>query len=418
MPDVDHAAPDPAEAGDARPGAVPALPFDAGHLDDLLEAAGVDVLLVTSKHNIQYLLGGYRFFFFDQFDAIGIARYLPVLVYPRGRPERAVYIGNAMEDSEAQNGRFWCPTVETTCWGTMDAADLAVRHVRRLGPAGARVGVEFAFFPADAMDGLRAALPDHPIVDAHLPLERLRAVKSAGELALIRRASDGVVAAMLATFAGLRSGETKRDVADRLRREEVERGLHFEYCLISAGTGPNRAPSDQVLRPGDILSLDSGGRYEGYIGDLCRMGVVGAPDAELEDLLGGVEAVQQAARGPIRAGAPGRAIHEAARGPLDASPWRGHAHFVAHGMGIIGHEAPRLSETGPVTYPAYDADLPLRAGMVLSIETTLVHPRRGLIKLEDTLAVTETGWEAFGDGGRGWNRAGATAPAPVPVAAA
>ena len=44
--------------------------------------------------------------------------------------------------------------------------------------------------------------------------------------------------------------------------------------------------------------------------------------------------------------------------------------------------------------------------MVLSIETTLPHPRRGFIKIEDTVAVTETGWEAFGDGGRGWNRGG------------
>jgi hypothetical protein len=59
--------------------AAPTLPFDSNHLDALLENAGIDILIVTSKHNIQYLLGGYRFFFFDQFDALGIARYLPIL---------------------------------------------------------------------------------------------------------------------------------------------------------------------------------------------------------------------------------------------------------------------------------------------------------------------------------------------------
>ena len=46
------------------------IPFDAGRLDTLMEDAGIDALVVTSKHNIQYLLGGYRFFFFDHFDAI------------------------------------------------------------------------------------------------------------------------------------------------------------------------------------------------------------------------------------------------------------------------------------------------------------------------------------------------------------
>jgi hypothetical protein len=106
------------DATQPRPGAAGVhaaadLPFDKKHLDVLLEAANIDILLVTSKHNIQYMLGGYRFFFFDQFDAIGIARYLPIMIYPKGRPDRAVYVGNAMEDSEAENGRFWCPTVET-----------------------------------------------------------------------------------------------------------------------------------------------------------------------------------------------------------------------------------------------------------------------------------------------------------------
>ena len=55
-------------------------PFDADRLDKLMEQAGLDALVLTSKHNIQYLLGGYRFFFFDHFDAIGVSRYLPILV--------------------------------------------------------------------------------------------------------------------------------------------------------------------------------------------------------------------------------------------------------------------------------------------------------------------------------------------------
>jgi Xaa-Pro aminopeptidase len=44
--------------------------------------------------------------------------------------------------------------------------------------------------------------------------------------------------------------------------------------------------------------------------------------------------------------------------------------------------------------------------MMVSVETTVLHPRRGFIKLEDTVAVTDGGYEAYGDGGRGWNRAG------------
>ena len=60
------------------------IPFDTKKLDDLLEQAGIDVLIATSKHNVGYLLGGYRFFFFRTTDAIGINRYLPVLIYAKG----------------------------------------------------------------------------------------------------------------------------------------------------------------------------------------------------------------------------------------------------------------------------------------------------------------------------------------------
>jgi Xaa-Pro aminopeptidase len=75
-------------------------------------------------------------------------------------------------------------------------------------------------------------------------------------------------------------------------------------------------------------------------------------------------------------------------------------------MGLISHEAPRLTSSGSVPYPGEDADKPLQTGYVLSIETTMQHPRRGFIKLEDTVCVTETGWKGFGDHGRGWNRFG------------
>jgi Xaa-Pro dipeptidase len=70
----------------------------------------------------------------------------------------------------------------------------------------------------------------------------------------------------------------------------------------------------------------------------------------------------------------------------------------------VSHEGPRLTSTGPVPYPGDDAERPLEEGMVISIETTLLHPRHGFIKLEDTVAVTANGYEAFGDAGRGWNR--------------
>jgi Xaa-Pro aminopeptidase len=371
------------------------IPFDVNQLDKLLDEAGIDALVATSKHNIQYLLGGYRFFFFDTMDAIGVTRYLPALVYRKGRPEQSLYIGCGMESYERELGKFWPPALELSALG-----------IKKLGGV-RRIGVERGFLPADGEEVLRGGLSNIDIIDAVVPLERLRARKTPQEIDYLRQASERVVAAMLATFKQCKPGMSKEEVCETLRREEVNRGLVFDYCLLTAGTSLNRAPSEQRLAAGDILSLDSGGNYKGYIGDLCRMAMLGGrPDAELVDLLDFVEEVQQAARKPIRAGARGGDVIDVAERMLDASPHRTYTHYMAHGMGLVSHEAPRLMNNPRMSYTGFDENRPLECGMVISIETTMAHPKRGFVKLEDTVMVTDTGHEALGDGGRGWNAAG------------
>ena len=386
----------------ARPGAVP---FDSARLDELLERAGIDVLIASSKHNVAYLLGGYRFFFFEFQDALGLSRYLPLFLYFRGHPERSVYVANSMESWEADLGSIWSE-IDAAAWGSEDAMLRAVRHLNAGGAKPIRIGVERAFLPADAESVLRQSVPQAEIVDALAPLERLRARKTPAELDCLREASVRVVDAMLAVFAGHGPGTTKRELVEALKREEVQRGLVFEYCLIAAGASHNRAPSEQQWREGEVLSLDSGGNYRGYIGDLCRMAIMGEADSELQDLLADVDAIQQATRRPIRAGTIGGEVYAAAEEAIAKLPPRTDIRFAAHGMGLIAHEAPRLSNRAPVPYPGEDATRPLETGMVISIETAIHHPRRGFIKLEDTVAVTDSGWEAFGDSGRGWNRGG------------
>jgi Xaa-Pro aminopeptidase len=384
------------------------LPFDATRLDALLDDAGIDILLVTSKHNVQYLLGGYRFFFFDYMDAIAQSRYLPVLIYQKGKPENAAYFGGTLEIFEKLLGKFWPPTVQTTTWSSTDAVKLAVEHIKKISGPSSSIGVEKSFMPMDGGQLLHENFSQERIKEANFALERLRLIKKPEELNLLRESSERVVQCMAAVINHCAPGMTKNDLVAKLRREEVSRDLTFEYCLITAGRDLNRAPSDQKLQAGDIMSVDSGGNYHGYIGDLCRMGILGEPDSELVDLLGLIEHVQQEARKPIKPGARGGDIFTIANEIVDKSPHKLYLEFLAHGMGLVSHEGPRLTSTGAVPYHGYDADRPLEPGMVISIETTMKHPSRGFIKLEDTVAVTTSGHEGFGDQCRGWNRAGAS----------
>ena len=82
-----------------------------------MDEAGIDVVLATSKHNVQYLLGGHRADFFDYMDATGITRYLPVLVYPKGAPEKAAYIGHRLEKFQREVNPMWTPETQTNTCG-------------------------------------------------------------------------------------------------------------------------------------------------------------------------------------------------------------------------------------------------------------------------------------------------------------
>jgi Xaa-Pro aminopeptidase len=234
----------------------------------------------------------------------------------------------------------------------------------------------------------------------------VRAIKTAWEIDQLRLASEKVLASMNSVFRKMQPGMTKAEVIRLTRQEEAMRDLTYEYCWLSVGPSLNRTASDQPLVEGAPISIDSGANLNGYVGDVARMAVLGDPCSELIGLLDAIEDIQQTAFAKIKPGATGEDIHRAAEERLSASTIGTHSHFVAHGMGLITHEAPRLTSRGPIRYEGYDAHNPLEPGMVISVETTVADPIKGAVKLEDSLVITDDGFAFLGEGLRGWNRAG------------
>ena len=149
-------------------------PFDAKKLDRLLDETGIDLVLAVTKHNVQYLLGGYRYFFFEHADAIGTGRYLPVVGYFRGRPELAFYVGAGNEAWCLDVFPIWTLNTLTRSWTSVDSAMAAAELIRKAGFTAGRIALEFSFFPADAIDTLRRELPNTEFVEALPILEELR----------------------------------------------------------------------------------------------------------------------------------------------------------------------------------------------------------------------------------------------------
>ncbi|WLB24010.1 hypothetical protein [Bradyrhizobium japonicum] len=118
------------------------IPFSTTRLDGLLDDAGIDVLIVTSKHNIQYLLGGYHHFQFDYMEAIGIVRFLPIFVYVKGHLDKAAHIANRNERDSVENrtsASYWMPSVVFGSSTSVAAMTFALKHIKAVVPPACRI---------------------------------------------------------------------------------------------------------------------------------------------------------------------------------------------------------------------------------------------------------------------------------------
>jgi Xaa-Pro aminopeptidase len=284
--------------------------------------------------------------------------------------------------------------------GSYDAALARVLE----GPlAGGRFGFEAAHTTvrqfrwieghlAEAPDGSRGTL-----VATEGLVERLRAVKDEGELAIFRRAgallsevatailSEGVVA------AGRTELEIAAEIDYRMKRAGFERPA---FDTIVAG-GPNGAlphahPGSRPVAAGDLVVVDFGGVLDGYSVDLTRTVAVGPVGDEQRAMYRAVVASQQDALRAMRAGVQTDAVDDAAREVLKREGLdEAFGHGLGHGLGLEIHEEPRMAKRradGP-------APVPLEAGMVVTVEPGVYLPGLGGVRIEDDVVVTASGVE-------------------------
>ena len=370
------------------------FPFDAATLNRLMEDAGLDLLLASTRHNVRYLTGGYYYHFHANATRMGRTQYLPFVGVPRGRVENAFYVCRAEERGEVEAVVPWISNRVDAMRGTLPAAESAITAIRKLGLAERTIGVELPFLPADAFLALQRGLPKARLLDATPVLDELRAVKTPAEVAHLRTVYDRVAEAIQAAFAAGKPGITTAEIARCVEREIVRRDMAFLYALVCAGPGTLRAPSSACWERGRILHIDAGGEVGDYLADICRMGCLGEPSPLARDLHRACIEVQGRVRQKVRPSVPCRDLLIEGERAVREHRFAPYGKFVAHGIGMVSHEQPDISPANA---------RPLEAGMVLSIETEFIHPEVGHVKIEDAVAVMENGCEGLGDLGRNWH---------------
>ncbi len=264
------------------------------------------------------------------------------------------------------------------------AATIARRRLRRIGYEPARM-------TCDWFDSLNSRLPMKASLEPVSGwIEELRAIKSPGEQALIRRSVETNSRAFEQTAARVRVGMKEQDLAAeleyRMRRLGAEKPA-FE-TIVAGGVRsalPHAQPTQARLESGGLVVVDMGAVQDGYCSDMTRMLFLGTPPAKVKRTYRAVLEAQLAALDAVRPGVTTAHVDGQARRVLKSYGLdRAFIHSTGHGLGLEIHEPPRIGRRDKAR---------LQAGMAVTIEPGVYLEGFGGIRIEDTVVVTATGCE-------------------------
>jgi Xaa-Pro aminopeptidase len=216
----------------------------------------------------------------------------------------------------------------------------------------------------------------------------MRAVKSAAELAVLRRAIDATHAGFKAAARAIRPGKNERDIQrvleDGFRDGGGAGGTGTGYGSI-VGAGLNSTvlhyrANNQPLRAGEVLLIDAAARVGGYTADVTRTFPIGGKfTSEQREVYEVVLSALKAATRAVRPGAWMHEVEQAGRRVIEkAGLGDAFMHGIGHQLGIEVHDA--------------TPDGRLKPGMVITIEPGVYLPARKIgVRIEDDVLVTRGG---------------------------
>ena len=253
-----------------------------------------------------------------------------------------------------------------------------------------RIGVE-ATVRYFVVQGIQKAIPTMAIISSEPVTRGCRMIKSAGEIALMKKANEITLAAYGHVYSQLALGMTPADVNGLMSSAQAQLGGQGIWTMALFGEAsayPHGSSKPHVIEEGQIVLMDCGCSVEGYQSDISRTFVFGEPNEEQQKIWNLVRKGQAIAFEAAKLGQHAGIVDDAVRkfyeqegfGPNYALP--GLSHRTGHGIGMDGHE--------PVNFVKGE-QTQLSPGMCFSNEPGIYLPGKFGVRLEDCIYMTETG---------------------------
>jgi len=340
----------------------------------VLDAGGVDALVVTNPVNQRYLTG------FTGGGSVLVGRDGSVVILTS-------FLGLEQAGTEAPGVRAEMFRFESL--GAMK--DLFLSQGCR------RVAFESDYVTCARQQEITDRLGEFEWVPRQALVEDLRLVKDEAEIELMRRAAAATDAALAFALEAIRPGVTERQVAlaleEGMRRAGAE-GPAFETIVLFGARAslPHGRPGETRLEGGDWVLMDFGACCRGYAADMTRTLVCGRASDEQRRVYERVLEAQLAGLEAVRPGRTGREADAVAREILNEAGYEAEfGHSLGHGIGLEVHERPTVGPQGAEE---------LRPGMMVTVEPGVYFRGAGGVRIEDTVLVTSDGCEALTHSGK------------------
>jgi methionyl aminopeptidase len=227
-------------------------------------------------------------------------------------------------------------------------------------------------------------------------------LKSPNEIAIMREAGRIVARALQAMREAVRPGISTAEldrIAETVIRDHGATPAFLNYPKPGAPNFPasitasinqelvHGIPSPQrILKEGDIISLDTGCHYQGFVGDAAFSMAVGEVPAAVKRLL---DVTDKALEAGIAASVLGNDVRGVALAIHRVAEQHGYSvarEYTGHGVGRAMHEEPQVPNWWPARRKAnlrgWD-NHPLQVGMTYALEPMLIAGRNDLKELDD-----------------------------------
>lgn len=239
---------------------------------------------------------------------------------------------------------------------------------------------------------LAESFPDATFVGASGALSRIRPIKSALEIDLMRQAATMNAEAALAAVSAVRAGATYRDLRNVFAAEAAMRGNRSVFMVVDRVSAGH---FDAPFRDGQSFLIDAVSEYRGYHGDYGRTVFLGEPTQPMTKATNAMGRAWDEVRHALKPGMRFSEVGELGRYTLRKMGANYSVSFAPHSVGL--YHTDHLDQAG---IGGAWADLTLEPGMIISVDCPLLEAGvGGSAHLEDLMLITENGSEPINDVG-------------------